>query len=155
MTYLKRITRENTFQIRYEMSDGTYSSFRADEEICDFIDLAIGNVELIENIHAGMVATEKYLKQVYKNHGALALRMLIDNIIEENDTQECPRCKKQVPYGEVQERHSAQVYAGKFCEDCAISGYRDHCGIDGTPQLSASELDEPLEPDWPTLGDLS
>ncbi len=64
------------------------------------------------------------------------------------NTEECPRCHRQVPLGEVMERHSAQVYTGKFCEQCAIEGYRDHCGID-RPMLTQVDLDEPLEPEEP------
>jgi len=53
------------------------------------------------------------------------------------ETEECPRCRQQVPEGQVCRRYSYSVYAGKFCDDCCL-GYRDHCGPQGDPQ----DLDE-------------
>lgn len=96
MTHLKRITRENRLQIRYEMSDGTYNILHVDEEMCIFIDLALGNVDLTENIHPGMVATNKYLGKVYHQHGMLALRMMVEDIAKKADSLPrdawCPKC---------------------------------------------------------------
>jgi len=57
----------------------------------------------------------------------------------------CPKCHKEVAKGEVQERRSFGVYAGKFCESCC-SGYRDNCGLDQA-QGSQADLDEPIEPE--------
>ena len=145
---MSKINRHGEHQIVYELDDGRSGSFRAHPEIVDIIDIAFSGIEFQENTHPGMLATEKYLKEIMRNGGKLAVVMLVDDITREIvQTEECPRCKKQVPLGTVEIRHSAQVYAGRFCEDCAIRGYRDHCGVDGTPQLSESELDEPLEPE--------
>jgi hypothetical protein len=63
-------------------------------------------------------------------------------------TEKCPRCKKTVPVGQVYERYSFGVYAGRFCDGCC-SGYRDRCGLDGL-QGDPRDLDEPYDPDWPT-----
>ena len=48
----------------------------------------------------------------------------------------CRRCGQEKPDGEVRERYSFGVYAGRLCVDCCY-GYVDHCGIDqpqGTPE---------------------
>ena len=60
------------------------------------------------------------------------------------DTQECSYCHEQKP--DIEERYSFTVYAGKMCDDCAYSRYRDHCGLDGA-QGDPNDLDEPLEPE--------
>ena len=60
-------------------------------------------------------------------------------------TSECAYCKEQKPNAK-QERYSFTVYAGKMCDDCAYSKYRDHCGLDGA-QGNAQDLDEDLEPE--------
>jgi len=57
------------------------------------------------------------------------------------ETEKCPRCRKQVPLGQVYERYSYGIYAGKFCDSCC-GGYRDNCG-GGDP----NDLDEPIEPE--------
>lgn len=64
---------------------------------------------------------------------------------EKMETSECGRCHEQKP-GAKQERYSFGVYAGRMCEECAYSRYRDHCGLDGK-QGSAADLDEDLEPE--------
>ena len=58
--------------------------------------------------------------------------------------KECGYCNEQKPHAK-QERYSAGCYAGKMCDDCAYSKYRDHCGVDGTPQLTQADCDEPIE----------
>lgn len=61
------------------------------------------------------------------------------------DIDTCPRCRAEVPVGQVRERHSFSVYAGKFCDKCC-SSYRDNCGLDGC-QGDPQELDEVVEPE--------
>ena len=58
----------------------------------------------------------------------------------------CAYCKEDKPRGQM-ERYSASVYAGRMCDDCAYRKYRDHCGVDGTPQLTQADVDEPIEPE--------
>lgn len=41
----------------------------------------------------------------------------------------CQRCEAQKP--DVEVHYSYGVIAGVLCRDCAISGYRDHCGLTG------------------------
>lgn len=55
----------------------------------------------------------------------------------------CNNCQKDG--GE--ERHSFGVYAGFLCRECAITGFRDHCGLLDGKQGDASDLDEPLDPE--------
>ena len=61
------------------------------------------------------------------------------------DTSECGYCHEQTIRAR-QERYSFGVYAGKMCDECAYSRYRDHCGLEGS-QGSAQDLDEDLEPE--------
>lgn len=57
----------------------------------------------------------------------------------------CSRCQLKKP--DVEEQYSYGVYAGRYCRDCAIHGFRDACGqLDGQ-QGDPNELDEPLEED--------
>lgn len=65
---------------------------------------------------------------------------------EEIPTSECGYCHEQKPNAK-QERYSAGCYAGRMCNDCAYSRYRDHCGVDGTPQLTQADVCEDIEPD--------
>lgn len=51
----------------------------------------------------------------------------------------CRRCEKVGD--DVEERYSFGSYAGVLCVECAIQGFRDHCGIGGR-QGSEQELDE-------------
>jgi len=60
--------------------------------------------------------------------------------------KECSYCHTKKPAAQ-QERYSAGVYAGKMCDDCAYSKYRDHCGLDNTPQLTQADVDEDIEPE--------
>ena len=69
---------------------------------------------------------------------------------EKMTTSECGYCHEQKPHAK-QERYSAGCYAGRMCDDCAYSRYRDHCGVDGTPQLTQADCDEPIEPE-PCIG---
>lgn len=64
-------------------------------------------------------------------------KMLVDASI-------CAYCNEQKPDAQ-QVRYSAGVYAGRMCDDCAYRKYRDHCGVDGTPQLTQADVDEPIE----------
>lgn len=57
----------------------------------------------------------------------------------------CNRCGFQKP--DVEVRYSYGVYAGRFCVECAVAGYRDGCGLIDGKQGSASDLDEPLDED--------
>jgi hypothetical protein len=88
--------------------------------------------------------------KVHKLEGEFIFRN--DNVAYRNsacelcDTEECPRCEKTVPMGQVRRWHSYGVYAGKFCEECAYNGYRDHCGLDGR-QGDPQDLDEDIEPE--------
>lgn len=61
-------------------------------------------------------------------------------------TEICPKCRKEVPLGSVDAKYSFGVYAGKFCDECGIRGYRDHCGLD-QPMGTQAEIDEPIEPE--------
>lgn len=48
--------------------------------------------------------------------------------LPEMETQRpCSRCKQPKP--DVEVRHSYGIYAGRFCDECAYNGYRDHCGL--------------------------
>jgi hypothetical protein len=168
MSHLKSIGRQGNFQINYEMSDGIGSSFRADREVVDLIDIAFGGVELQGAMHPGMTATNKYLKAVYEKHGAQALHMIVDSIVEDalkesamkaqetipidelDQHETCPRCQEQVALGEVCERYSVtgpggRIYAGKFCKQCCY-GYIDNCGLD-RPYATQADVDEPVEPE--------
>jgi hypothetical protein len=60
-------------------------------------------------------------------------------------TSECGYCHEQKPNAK-QERYSYSVYAGKMCDECAYSRYRDHCGLEGE-QGNPADLDEDLEPE--------
>lgn len=53
----------------------------------------------------------------------------------------CSRCGT---FHKVDVRYSFSVYAGIFCEECAINGFRDSCGI-GQSQGNPADLDEPYE----------
>ena len=48
----------------------------------------------------------------------------------------------------VEEQYSYGVYAGKMCRECAISGFRDNCGLLDGEQGSPSELMEMGETYW-------
>lgn len=62
------------------------------------------------------------------------------------DTEVCPKCRSHVPQGDVTQRYSFGVYAGKLCTECCYT-YRDACGLEGG-QGDPADLDEPLdEPD--------
>ncbi len=50
----------------------------------------------------------------------------------------CSSCGKAT--GDVEERYSFGIYAGKLCLKCC-SNYRDNCG-EGQPQGDVTELDE-------------
>jgi len=93
-----------------------------------------------EDIHFKVLATKDFLLQknvtVWINQARCVKVSL----------EECRRCHKQVPQGQVSERYSFTVYAGKMCDECAYNSYRDHCGLDGG-QGNPADLDEELEPD--------
>ena len=56
----------------------------------------------------------------------------------------CGYCHEEKP-NTKQERYSAGCYAGRMCDACAYSRYRDHCGLGDTPQLTQADVDEPIE----------
>ena len=51
----------------------------------------------------------------------------------------CPRCEKTSDT--IEEQYSYRVYAGVFCRECAIHGYRDQCGHGPTGQGNPYELE--------------
>ncbi len=57
----------------------------------------------------------------------------------------CPRCSKKKT--DIDEQYSFGIYAGVMCSDCAISGYRDACGLLDGQQGDQSELDEVIDED--------
>jgi len=57
----------------------------------------------------------------------------------------CTKCADHKP-GEVRERYSFGIYAGRLCKDCCKC-YNDHCGLD-RPQGSPNELIEMGENYW-------
>ncbi|MBW2411904.1 MAG: hypothetical protein JRF72_19080 [Deltaproteobacteria bacterium] len=59
----------------------------------------------------------------------------------------CTSCGKEKP-GDVHERYSFGVYAGRLCTGCC-AGYRDNCGI-GQPQGCPADLDEQYWEDDPS-----
>jgi len=59
----------------------------------------------------------------------------------ENRQDICTRCSGYKP-GDVEQRYSFGVYAGRLCSDCCRT-YQDHCGLDGFDQGDPGELDEP------------
>ena len=63
--------------------------------------------------------------------------------IERLDT--CTHCGEHKP-GEVEERYSFGIYAGRLCNKCCFT-YRDHCGID-QPQGDQADLDEQIDDDY-------
>lgn len=71
-------------------------------------------------------------------HLATLNEMIVDTLI-------CGYCKESKHTAKV-ERYSAGIYAGRMCDDCAYNRYRDHCGLDNTPQLTQADLDEIIEP---------
>lgn len=94
-----------------------------------------------------------YCEEIDTTFKVLAIK---DHLLQEGDvlwvhrsgcekitTSECAYCNEQKPHAR-QERYSAGVYAGRMCDDCAYSRYRDHCG---TPQLTQADLDEVIEPE--------
>ena len=97
----------------------------------------------------------EYLKVAYNSHDAVTLCKHIKQFYEEDLTLEqaqeiitaaetfCPKCEKTDK--DVEEHYSHGVYCGKMCEDCAISGYTDQCGI-GRPQGTQADIDEIIEP---------
>jgi len=58
----------------------------------------------------------------------------------------CFRCGEEKD--SVEGQYSYGVYAGKMCRECAISGYRDACGLLDGEQGSPSELEEMGETYW-------
>ena len=68
---------------------------------------------------------------------------LVDALSGNETKTECPRCYKYK--SDVEKRYSFTIYAGKMCEDCAISGFTDQCGI-GRRQGTQAEIDETIEP---------
>ena len=70
----------------------------------------------------------------------------VDRALEECSPREladkgiCPLCRQKA--NGVQEQYSFQVYAGIMCTECAIHGYRDHCGLSGHSQGDPQDLDE-------------
>lgn len=69
-----------------------------------------------------------------------------ERVCKKLDTSECGYCNEQKPDAR-QQRYSAGIYAGRMCDDCAYSRYRDHCGLDNTPQLTQADCDEAIEPE--------
>jgi hypothetical protein len=57
----------------------------------------------------------------------------------------CPLCKKN--RNDVEPRYSFGAYAGQMCEPCAVSTYRDGCGLLTGQQGNPQSLDEVFEPD--------
>jgi hypothetical protein len=57
----------------------------------------------------------------------------------------CSHCGFKKPT--VEEQYSFGVYAGRLCRECAISGYRDACGLLDGNQGDPNDLDEPLDED--------
>ena len=55
----------------------------------------------------------------------------------------CHVCKQLKP--DVEKQYSYGVYAGTMCKDCAINGFRDHCGHTGHMGT---------EQEWNELGDV-
>lgn len=88
--------------------------------------------------------------QIVEILGEFAMEDAVIGYLKKNcevlETEECRKCHKQVPQGQVQQRYSYGVYAGRMCEGCAISGYRDQCGLSGA-QGNPQDLDEELEPE--------
>ena len=120
MIRLKRITRGGRFQINYQMSDSTGSSFRVAEDMANFIDLTLGNIYFSENIHPGMIATEKYLSKVYHQHGLLALQMIVQDIAKEVDSLPrdawCPKCGFQATKKLINEEWGYTCCGGDWCK---------------------------------------
>jgi len=48
----------------------------------------------------------------------------------------------------VEEQYSYGVYAGRMCRECAIDGFRDHCGLLDGEQGDYRELEEMGEVYW-------
>lgn len=53
----------------------------------------------------------------------------------------CNRCEAD----NAETRYSYGVYAGFLCFSCAISSYRDGCGLIDGRQGNPADLDEPLD----------
>jgi len=58
----------------------------------------------------------------------------------------CFKCGKNKDT--VEEQYSFGVYAGRMCRECAIKGYRDHCGLLDGEQGNPRELEEMGEVYW-------
>lgn len=52
----------------------------------------------------------------------------------------CPECGQEKP--DIDEQCSFGYYAGVSCRDCAIDGFRDHCGHSPEGQGNPQELDD-------------
>lgn len=51
-----------------------------------------------------------------------------DEYVDPFDTDNhCFKCGEKKDT--VEEQYSFGVYAGRMCRECAINGYRDHCGL--------------------------
>jgi hypothetical protein len=61
-------------------------------------------------------------------------------------TSVCRKCGEEKDT--VEEQYSYGVYAGKMCRECAINGYRDHCGLLDDEQGDPRELEEMGEVYW-------
>ena len=65
------------------------------------------------------------------------------------DCETCTHCGKEQPT--VEKRYSFGIYAGELCDECAYTGFRDHCGLvigadgkyeEGGEQGAVEDLDE-------------
>ena len=64
-----------------------------------------------------------------------------DEYVDPFDTDNhCFKCDEKKDT--VEEPYSFGVYAGRMCRECAINGYRDHCGLLDGHQGNPADLDE-------------